>query len=283
MGHPRVGVAILTMGTRPAELDALLASVAAQETPAVRVVVVGNGAPLPELPDGVDGVELPENLGIAGGRNVALGAAAGVRGRGRRRRPRRRRLLRRHRRAQPDRRPVRRRPAARHRRLPDRGPRRGRPSAGTCRGCGRPTRCGAGSVTTFLGGGHALSMRDAGRDRRLARASSSTRTRRPTWPGGRSTPAGGSGTRPSCCSSTRRPRRRRHAVYYRMNARNRVWLAGGTCRRRSSPSTSGCGLVLTAARTRSAAGLRAWFGGFAEGGGRPARRGGRCGGGRYGG
>ncbi|MGO4749058.1 glycosyltransferase family 2 protein, partial [Streptomyces sp. 2MCAF27] len=72
MRNPCVGVAILTMGTRPAELTALLASVAKQDTPAARVVVVGNGSPLPLLPDGVTGVELPENLGIAGGRNAAL-------------------------------------------------------------------------------------------------------------------------------------------------------------------------------------------------------------------
>src|SRR5690348_6691484 len=60
------------MGTRPAELDALLESVAAQDTPAARVVVVGNGTPLPPLPDGMTAVELPENLGITGGRNAAL-------------------------------------------------------------------------------------------------------------------------------------------------------------------------------------------------------------------
>jgi GT2 family glycosyltransferase len=60
------------MGTRPAELVALLESVAAQETPAARVVVVGNGSPLPELPAGVTGVELAENRGISGGRNVAI-------------------------------------------------------------------------------------------------------------------------------------------------------------------------------------------------------------------
>jgi hypothetical protein len=39
--NPRVGVAILTMGTRPAELADLLASVAEQDIPAARVAVVG--------------------------------------------------------------------------------------------------------------------------------------------------------------------------------------------------------------------------------------------------
>lgn len=71
MRHPRVGVAILTMGTRPAELADLLASVAGPDTPAARVVV-GNGSPLPPLPEWVTGVELPENLGVSGGRNAAL-------------------------------------------------------------------------------------------------------------------------------------------------------------------------------------------------------------------
>ncbi|MDB1089783.1 glycosyltransferase [Streptomyces sp. ACA25] len=62
------------MGNRPAELRALLDSVAGQEGEPVDVVVVGNGAPLPDLPSGVRGVELPENLGIPGGRNVGIEA-----------------------------------------------------------------------------------------------------------------------------------------------------------------------------------------------------------------
>ncbi|RCH67631.1 hypothetical protein DT019_15285 [Streptomyces sp. SDr-06] len=72
MERPRVGVAVLTMGNRPAELRALLNSVAKQDEKAARIVVVGNGTPLPDLPDEVSGVELPENLGESGGRNVAL-------------------------------------------------------------------------------------------------------------------------------------------------------------------------------------------------------------------
>ncbi|WP_190233011.1 glycosyltransferase family 2 protein [Streptomyces avicenniae] len=60
------------MGDRPVELRALLDSVAAQEGERVEVVVVGNGAALPDLPAGVRSVELPENLGIPGGRNVGI-------------------------------------------------------------------------------------------------------------------------------------------------------------------------------------------------------------------
>ncbi|UQW99107.1 glycosyltransferase [Streptomyces sp. RerS4] len=69
---PKIGVVVLTMGDRPAELGALLASVAAQEGDPATVVVLGQGVKLPTLPDGVDGVELPENLGIPGGRNAGV-------------------------------------------------------------------------------------------------------------------------------------------------------------------------------------------------------------------
>ncbi|NGO71292.1 glycosyltransferase family 2 protein, partial [Streptomyces boncukensis] len=62
------------MGNRPEELRDLLDSVAKQDGDPVPVVVVGNGAPLPALPDGVRTVELPENLGIPGGRNVGIEA-----------------------------------------------------------------------------------------------------------------------------------------------------------------------------------------------------------------
>ncbi|MFB9370026.1 glycosyltransferase family 2 protein [Kitasatospora albolonga] len=68
----KLGAVIITMGNRPAELNALIESVRAQEGPEVELAVVGNGAPLPELPAGVRSVELPENLGIPGGRNVGI-------------------------------------------------------------------------------------------------------------------------------------------------------------------------------------------------------------------
>lgn len=70
----KLGAVVLTMGNRPEELRALLDSVAKQEGDPVAVVVVGNGAPLPALPEGVRTVELPENLGIPGGRNVGIEA-----------------------------------------------------------------------------------------------------------------------------------------------------------------------------------------------------------------
>lgn len=70
----RLGVVIVTMGDRPAELTALLESVRTQEGPPLSVVVVGNGTRLPGLPDGIRRIELPENLGLLAGRNIGLAA-----------------------------------------------------------------------------------------------------------------------------------------------------------------------------------------------------------------
>ncbi len=70
----RLGAVVLTMGNRPAELRALLDSVAKQRGDRIEVVVVGNGSPLPELPEDVRTVELPENVGIPAGRNVGIEA-----------------------------------------------------------------------------------------------------------------------------------------------------------------------------------------------------------------
>ncbi|MER5849545.1 glycosyltransferase [Streptomyces sp. NPDC002012] len=70
----KLGAVIITMGNRPEELRALLDSVAKQDGDRIEVVVVGNGAPVPEVPAGVRTVELPENLGIPGGRNVGIEA-----------------------------------------------------------------------------------------------------------------------------------------------------------------------------------------------------------------
>lgn len=70
----RLGAVIITMGNRPEELRDLLDSVARQRGPAIEIAVVGNGSPLPDLPAGVRTVELPENLGIPGGRNVGIEA-----------------------------------------------------------------------------------------------------------------------------------------------------------------------------------------------------------------
>ncbi|MFE3946017.1 glycosyltransferase family 2 protein [Streptomyces sp. NPDC059118] len=70
----KLGAVIITMGNRPDELRALLDSVARQDGDRIEVVVVGNGAPVPDVPAGVRAIELPENLGIPGGRNVGIEA-----------------------------------------------------------------------------------------------------------------------------------------------------------------------------------------------------------------
>ncbi len=76
--EPRIAVSVVTMGNRPAEVDALLTSVAKQDLAPSRIVVVGNGCPLPDfgerlgLPGDVTCIEVDENLGCPGGRNVAI-------------------------------------------------------------------------------------------------------------------------------------------------------------------------------------------------------------------
>lgn len=139
----RLGAVIITMGNRPAELNALIESVRAQEGPTVELAVVANGAPLPPLPPGVRSVELPENLGIPGGRNVGI-ELFGKDGRevdavlfldddGR---------LPGHRLGPAAARGLQRRPGAGDRQLPDRRPRHRRhPAPATSPGCAPATRC----------------------------------------------------------------------------------------------------------------------------------------------
>ena len=75
----KLSCVILTMGNRPAELDRAIASATAlRERPrAAEVVVVGNGADVGPVPDGVMTLRLEENLGVAGGRNAGVRACAG--------------------------------------------------------------------------------------------------------------------------------------------------------------------------------------------------------------
>ncbi|MFD8817025.1 glycosyltransferase family 2 protein, partial [Streptomyces sp. NPDC059627] len=69
MQEPRLGVAVVTMGNRPDEVDALLESVAKQDLAPDRIVIIGNGCRLPEfagrldLPGEVTTVEVEDNLG----------------------------------------------------------------------------------------------------------------------------------------------------------------------------------------------------------------------------
>lgn len=71
----KLSCVILTMGSRPAELDRAVASAIALG--GVEVVVVGNGAGVPPVPPGVVTMRLPENVGVAAGRNAGVAACAG--------------------------------------------------------------------------------------------------------------------------------------------------------------------------------------------------------------
>ena len=69
---PRFGVVVLTMGTRPDDLDRGLRSLLAQEGVVTDIVVVGNSWDPTGLPDGVRTLHLPENVGIPAGRNAGV-------------------------------------------------------------------------------------------------------------------------------------------------------------------------------------------------------------------
>ncbi len=264
MARPRVGVAVLTMGTRPAELGALLDSVAKQDEPAARIVVVGNGTgSLPELPEGVTGVELPENRGVTGGRNVAIDTLRSfgdvdvlvdLDDDG---------LL-----VDTD---VFRRLVDLYEREPELGvvsfriadetgetQRRHIPRLGAK----DPMR--GGEVTTFLGGGHGLSMpmleRIGGWPEEFFFAHEETDLAwRALDDGWRIKYA------PELLLQHPKTSPARHDVYYRMTARNRVWLAKRNLPAPLVPLYLVVWVLLTVARTRSVRGLRAWFAGFAEG------------------
>ncbi len=68
-GSPRVGVVSLSQGTRPDDLARGLASLAAQTDVDLDIIVVGNGWVPSGLPAGVRALSLAENLGIPAGRN----------------------------------------------------------------------------------------------------------------------------------------------------------------------------------------------------------------------
>jgi GT2 family glycosyltransferase len=72
-----VGVVVLTQGRRPADLERGLVSVLAQPGVRLDVVVVGNGWQPTDLPTGVRGVGLPDNVGIPAGRNAGVPHVSG--------------------------------------------------------------------------------------------------------------------------------------------------------------------------------------------------------------
>ncbi|GAA2448738.1 glycosyltransferase family 2 protein [Streptomyces glaucus] len=275
MREPRLAVAVVTMGDRPDEVDALLESVAEQDLPPERIVIVGNGCPLPDfterlsLPGRVTTVELDENVGCPGGRNAAIARLRAfgdidvvveldddglLVGTG---------VLRR----------VRELYAADDRlgivgfRIADEHgetqrrhvPRLG--AAGPLRG---------GYVTGFLGGGHALRMAmldgigDWPAEFFFAHEETDLAWR-----------AADAGWRilyaPELLLRHPKTSPARHAIYHRVNARNRVWLVRRRLPLPLVPVHLAVWVLLTVVRNRSSPGaLRAWFGGFAEGVREPA-------------
>ncbi len=75
--NPAIGVVVLTMGTRPEDLDRGIRSVLAQQGVDVDVVVVGNGWQPENLPEGVRALGLPRNVGIPAGRNAGVPEVTG--------------------------------------------------------------------------------------------------------------------------------------------------------------------------------------------------------------
>ncbi|MFE5614186.1 glycosyltransferase family 2 protein [Streptomyces sp. NPDC056524] len=273
MARPRVGVAVLTMGTRPAELRALLDATARQDEKAARIVVVGNGAgSLPKLPEGVTGIELPENRGVSGGRNVAIDrlrafgdvdVLVDLDDDG---------LL-----IDTD---VFRRLVDLYEadsklgivsfRIADENGETQRRHVPRLRSKDPMRR---GEVTTFLGGGHGLSMRML--DQVGGWPEDFFFTHEETDLAWRALDAGWRVLyEPELLLQHPKTSPARHAVYYRMTARNRVWMSKRNLPAALVPVYLGVWMLLTLARTGSVAGLKAWMGGFVEGVRRPcgARR-----------
>ncbi|MCX4968997.1 glycosyltransferase [Streptomyces sp. NBC_00654] len=272
MSAPRIGVSIVTMGDRPQAVEALLASVAMQDVRPTRLVIIGNGTELPDfssfpglsdLTGGVTTIELDENLGCPGGRNVGLRRLAelgdvdvvieldddgllvdkGVF------------------------RTVQELFAADPRlgivgfRIADEHGETQRRHIPRLRAADPMRR---GPVTAFLGGGHAFSMEMLARTGHWPAEFFFTHEETDlSW---RALDAGWKILyEPDLLLQHPKTSPARHAVYYRMTARNRVWLARRNLPLPLVPAYLGTWTLLTVARTRSVKGLRAWAGGFAEG------------------
>ncbi|MDS1269733.1 glycosyltransferase [Lipingzhangella sp. LS1_29] len=256
----RVSCVLLTMGDRSEELWRAIQSVREQRGTAVEVVVVGNGVAVPEVPSGTVTVNLPENVGIPEGRNRGVAASSGdvvvfldddgwYRSREVLRHVRDRfrddtalgvlsfRV------ADPDGGPDQRRHVPRLR-------------------AGDPHR--SSRATTFLGG--ACAIRRTAFDAAGGLPGAFFYAHEETDLAWRILDAGFTIEYDAAAvmyhpalSPTR------HADFYRLNARNRVWLA-----RRNLPwpiavCYLGTWIGLTVIRERSCSALRAWFGGFREG------------------
>ncbi|MER5974572.1 glycosyltransferase family 2 protein [Streptomyces sp. NPDC002055] len=68
--RPAIGAVVLTMNDRPEEFPRAMASLLGQRDVDLDIVVVGNGCSPEQVPTGVKAVTLSENVGIPEGRNV---------------------------------------------------------------------------------------------------------------------------------------------------------------------------------------------------------------------
>lgn len=73
----KLSCVILTMGNRPAELARAVASTTGLRAAGTQVIIVGNGADPPPVPAGVTTLRLDRNVGVAAGRNAGVAAATG--------------------------------------------------------------------------------------------------------------------------------------------------------------------------------------------------------------
>jgi len=73
----KISIVILTMGDRPAEVTRAIASTEDMRKKGAELIIVGNGGDPPPVPDGVVTLKLAENAGVAGGRNAAVRTCTG--------------------------------------------------------------------------------------------------------------------------------------------------------------------------------------------------------------
>jgi GT2 family glycosyltransferase len=257
---PRVSAVLLTMGDRPDALARAVAVIRAQRDVQVDIVVVGNGCDVPDLPADVRVVVLPENVGIPAGRNRGWEASTGE-------------LV---------------------AFLDDDGWLEGEHALGTVaelfaaddrlgivslriadpEGGGTSRRhvprlrasdpLRGGEVTTFLGG--ACVVRRAVLDECGGLPDEFFYAHEETDLAWRALDGGWSiRYEPHAVLLHPVTSPARHAMFYRFNARNRVWLARRRLPWPLVPAYTGTWLVLTVLRTRDREGRRVWWRGFREG------------------
>jgi GT2 family glycosyltransferase len=72
-----VSCVVLTLGDRTSEVDRAVRSVLGQHGDRVEVLVIGNGCPVPPLSESVKTLHIPENVGIPSGRNRGVEETTG--------------------------------------------------------------------------------------------------------------------------------------------------------------------------------------------------------------